>query len=99
MKSKFKNIFFRSLKHIAPLVKSYNRGRLVIIYYHRVVSKDEIRNLADKNMCTETGQFESQMKFLAEQYTPVSEMEILSALQEIISKGTVCWCYSAYLVC
>ena len=81
MKSKLKDVFFRSLNPIVPLVKTYNKRRLVIIYYHRVVSKDEIGNLLNKNMCTETGSFESQMKFLAEQYTPVSESEILSTLE------------------
>lgn len=80
MKSKLKDIFFGSLSAVAPLAKTYNRDRLVIIYYHRVVGKDEIRDLGDKNMCTEIGSFESQMQFLAEQYTPIGEREILSAL-------------------
>lgn len=81
MKNKLKDVFFRSLCPIAPLVKTCNKGKLVIIYYHRVVSKDEIRNLVGKNMCAETGSFESQMKYLTEHYTPVSEIEILSALE------------------
>lgn len=81
MKSKLKAIFFRSLSTIVSLVKTYNRDRMVIIYYHRIISRDAFKDLINKNMCTETGSFESQMKFLAEQYSPVSEMDILSALE------------------
>ncbi len=80
MRSKLKNIFLQYLDTILPLVKTCNKSKLVIIYYHRIVGNDEIRNLINKNMCTMMESFESQMKFLAEQYTPVSEMEILSAL-------------------
>jgi peptidoglycan/xylan/chitin deacetylase (PgdA/CDA1 family) len=80
MKKIFKALFFRSLNTIVPLWKTYNRGKLLIIYYHRIVSREQIKTLVNKNMCTEIASFKSQMEFLTEYYIPVSETEILNAL-------------------
>ncbi len=65
----FGKLFFRLFRFV-------NRKRLTIIYYHRVVEKEDLPKIHYGNMCIDRFSFEGQMKFLRDFYNPVGEKEI-----------------------
>jgi peptidoglycan/xylan/chitin deacetylase (PgdA/CDA1 family) len=58
------------------LFRFINRKKLLILYYHRIVKKDELINVQNINMYIDIGNFYSQMKFLTGYYRPISEEEV-----------------------
>ncbi|MDP8265842.1 MAG: polysaccharide deacetylase family protein [Candidatus Aceula meridiana] len=79
-----RNYFFNFIKFI-------NKGKLVIIYYHRVVETEDLAIVGYDNMCTEKNSFEDQMRFLKEEYNPVKEEDIVAFLkgEKILPKHPV----------
>jgi len=72
------------------LFRYINRNNLLIIYYHRVIKKDELVNVKVKDMCVSINDFDAQMRFLSKYYKPVGEEEILTPIQKGgISKHSV----------
>src|SRR5574337_373719 len=63
------------------LFRFINREKLLIIYYHRVVKKEELTDVKVRNMCVDIESFEAQMRFLKEFYNPVGEEEIIPAIE------------------
>lgn len=61
--------------------KHLNKGKLIILCYHRVVQKEEAGNIRPKGMCVDVESFAHQMRFLKGNYGPISETEIISALE------------------
>lgn len=66
---------------IFNLLRYTNREKLLILYYHRITKKEDLVNIKLKDMCTDIGSFETQMKFLSQSYNPIGEKEILSAIE------------------
>jgi len=62
------------------LFRYMNRNKLLILYYHRIVKKEEASNVKDINMCADIDSFDAQMDFLSKYYTPISEQEIIKAI-------------------
>jgi len=75
-----KIIFFRFLKTFAPLLKEINKHKLLVIYYHHVLPRHDMNRISDKNMCIEVKAFETQMKFLSENFVPLSETQIIESI-------------------
>ena len=64
------------------LLRCFNRKKLLIIYYHRVVERRELANIKEKNMCVDIDNFNAQMKFLGKHYKPISEGEALKSFEK-----------------
>lgn len=63
------------------LFRFLNRKRLIIIYYHRVIKKEDLVNITSKNLCVDTKSFENQMRFLSQFNNPISEKEIILVIE------------------
>jgi peptidoglycan/xylan/chitin deacetylase (PgdA/CDA1 family) len=61
---------------IHRVFRFFQRKKLVILYYHRVAKKEEVKNTEDINMYTDIDNFCDQMRFLKENCHPVSEEEV-----------------------
>ena len=86
MKNTLKNIigFLIGNNLTFCLLRFINRKKLLIIYYHRVVKKEELAdltNVEDINMYTDIDNFDKQMEFLRERYRPVSEKEVAVSME------------------
>lgn len=71
--------FFIGNSTLAGLARFVNRKKLLILYYHRVIVKEELAksiNIENINMYTDINKFERQMEFLKRHYCPVSEERI-----------------------
>ena len=64
------------------LFKFINKKKLLIIYYHRVVNKEEFSNVKEEDMCIDIDKFDDQMRFLCQYYNLVSEEEIVIAIEK-----------------
>jgi peptidoglycan/xylan/chitin deacetylase (PgdA/CDA1 family) len=67
---------------IFDMVRSVNKRKLLILYYHRVVKDNEVEGLWDRNMCVELERFDEQMKFLSERYVPMGEEDIIGCIED-----------------
>lgn len=63
------------------LFRLINRKHLIILYYHRIVKKDQLANIKNKNSCVDVDAFYGQMKLISDLFNPVSEKEIISAIE------------------
>lgn len=63
------------------MVRSVNRRKLLILYYHRVVSRCNISKVCEKDMCVDTGRFDAQMKFLSEHYNVLDEDAVIASIE------------------
>lgn len=63
------------------LCRFVNRKKLLIVYYHRVVTPQELELVHEKDMCVDVDSFEKQMQFLSKNYTIVSEKEIINGFE------------------
>lgn len=62
------------------IIRLLNRDELRIIYYHRVVESGSAREVMEPGMFVSQDAFDAQISFLREQYHPVSEAEVISAI-------------------
>lgn len=83
MKGKFKKFVSLIIAYhwTLSLFRFVNRKKLLILYYHRVVKKEELKDKKVTNMYTDTNNFEEQMKFLTNFFNPVSEKDIICAIE------------------
>lgn len=63
------------------LFRFINKNKLIILYYHRVVKKEDLVNITNKHLCVDTESFENQMKFLSQFYNPIGEKEVILAIE------------------
>lgn len=68
-------------KFCCNIFRLINRKKLNILYYHRVIKKGDFVNSASMHLCVDYESFEKQMKFLSQCYNPVSEADIISAME------------------
>jgi peptidoglycan/xylan/chitin deacetylase (PgdA/CDA1 family) len=64
------------------LLRLINRKKLFIIYYHRVVKKEEVIDKEMEKMCIDVDNFDAQMKLIKKCYHPVSEEEVLAFMKD-----------------
>lgn len=64
-----------------PLLRPMGRRRLIILYYHRVISKEECRDVELSGMCVNVNTFSKQMGILKKFYNFVSENDIVGAIE------------------
>jgi len=65
---------------IFRILRRRNKRKLMILCYHRVVEKDESDNIKINGMYTDIESFDREMKLLKRYYQPVSEKNIMDAL-------------------
>ncbi len=58
-----------------------NKGKLRVLYYHQLTLKKNQDELYDPWMFVEKDVFDSQMSFLKKHYCPVSEEDVIAALE------------------
>lgn len=63
------------------LLRFINKKKLIIIYYHRVIKKEDLVNISAKENCVEIESFEKQIKFISHFYNPMSEKDITLAME------------------
>jgi len=63
------------------VLRAMNRQKLLIIYYHRVLKPEDARKFRIPDMCTDIETFKEHIRFLSKHYTPVSEQDIILALE------------------
>jgi len=68
---------------VYDLVRSAGRRKLLILFYTRVVEASEVKWVRDRNMCVDIERFDEQMGFVGERYTPVSESEVIRAVEGV----------------
>jgi len=66
---------------VVDIIKSFNRRKLIILYYHRIVKDEEAKDANKINMYTNFTRFNDQMKFLKKFYHLVNEEEIIAVLE------------------
>ena len=66
---------------LLKLFRLFNKGRLNILYYHRVTNNEEVLYSRDKNMCVPIDSFEMQMEYLSKACVPLSESEIIDIVK------------------
>ncbi len=79
VKSILGGIFGNSV--VGGVLRFMNSGLLRVIYYHRVARKGECLQVQDLNMFVDEDQFARQMTLLQKSFSPVSEGDIMSALE------------------
>lgn len=63
------------------LLRTIFRRQLLILYYHRVIDKEECRDVKLNGMCVNVDIFNKQMAFLAKFYNFVSEEDVKEAIE------------------
>lgn len=63
------------------MVRSVNRRKLLILYYHRVVDRCRMSIVSEKDMCVDTARFDAQMKFLSERYNVLDEDAVIASIE------------------
>ena len=67
-------------KLVFNILKGINKKKLIILYYHRVVNKNEAENIRTPGMYVDVDEFEAQMEFIKNFYHPISETDIIHSV-------------------
>lgn len=67
-------------KLVVNILKCINKKKLIILYYHRVVNKNEAENIRTPGMYVDVDEFEAQMEFIKNFYHPISETDIIHSV-------------------
>lgn len=64
------------------LLRSVCSRQFIILYYHRVIRKEERKDVESSGMCVNIDSFDKQMDFLKKYYNFVSEDDIIEAIED-----------------
>ncbi len=63
------------------LLRTIGKNHLIILYYHRVACKEDLRDIRLSDLCVDIDSFDAQMSVLSKFYNFVSEEDIIETIE------------------